>query len=78
MEFFKNLIKNRKSDFDYFLGLLASDGNITGNQIRIASISDENVEFLEHFKDFLDNKVNIHRNLRSDKQKYYNSIAFKN
>ena len=78
LEFFKNLIKNRKSDFDYFLGLLASDGNITGNQIRIASISDENVEFLEHFKDFLDNKVNIHRNLRSDKQKYYNSIAFKN
>lgn len=78
LEFFESLIHNRKEDFDYFLGILASDGNVVRDQIRISSISDENVEFLQHWVHFLDNKVKIHRNLRKDKQKYYNAVAFKN
>ena len=78
LEFFKSLIQNRKDDFDYFLGILASDGNVINNQIRISSIADENVEFLQHWVNFLDNKVIIHRNLRRDKQTYYNEVSFKN
>lgn len=31
LEFFKSLIETRKNDFDYFLGILATDGNICGN-----------------------------------------------
>ena len=77
-EFFESLIKSRKDDFDYFLGVLATDGNISQDQIRISCISDENVEFLQHFKDFLKDKVSIHRTLRKDKNTYYNSIVFKN
>jgi hypothetical protein len=47
--------------------VLASDGNIYKNSIRIGGISDENVEFLEHWCNFLDNKVTILRKLRTNK-----------
>lgn len=78
LEFFKEKIHQRKEDFDYFLGIFASDGNIYKNTIRIGGISDENVEFLQHWCDYLDNKVHIHRTLRSNKKSYQNIVAFKN
>lgn len=78
LEYFKNKIKYEKDNFDYFLGILATDGNVTKNQIRIGSIADNNIEFLEHWRTFLDKKVNIHRILRKDKNMYYNDVVFKN
>lgn len=78
IEFFKNKIETEKDNFDYFLGILATDGNICRNQIRIGGIADNNAEFLEHWRTFLDNKVSIHRNLRKDKNTYYSNVTFKN
>lgn len=78
LEFFVNKIKSNPKDFDYFLGLLASDGNVCENQIRINGISDENVEFLEHWVTFLENKVSIKRYLNPHTKIYYNKVVFKN
>lgn len=78
LEFILNKIKCNKRDFDYFLGIFASDGNVYKNIVRIGGIADENVEFLQHWCSFLDNKVAIKRRLRSSKKSYYNEVVFKN
>lgn len=78
LEYFKNKINLNKDDFDYFLGIFASDGNIYKNMIRIGGVADENVEFLEHWCSFLDNKVSIHRRLRKENNNYYSNVCFKN
>lgn len=78
LEFFKEKIDLNREDFDYFLGLFATDGNVCKNMVRIGGISDENVEFLQHWCDFLDNKVSIHRTLRSNNVSYQNTVQFKN
>lgn len=78
IEFFKKQIEKDKSGFDYFIGIFASDGNVYNNIIRIGGISDENAEFLNHWCNFLDNKVHIHRRLRTGKNTYYNEVSFKN
>ena len=77
-EFFIDKITKQKDDFDYFLGIFASDGNVYKNMVRIGGISDENVEFLQHWCSFLDNKVSIKRRLRSNKTSFYNDVVFKN
>lgn len=77
-DFFKNKIETEKDNFDYFLGIFASDGNICKDQIRISGIADNNVEFLQHWCNFLDNKVKIHRRLRNNKKEYYSEVVFKN
>lgn len=78
IDFFKNKIETEKDSFDYFLGIFASDGNIYKNQIRISGIADINIEFLQHWCNFLNNKVEIHRRLRQNKKDYYNEVVFKN
>lgn len=78
LDFFKSKINDEKDNFDYFLGIFASDGNIINNMVRISSIADENVEFLEHWCNYLENKVIIHRRLRNNKNSYYNEVCFKN
>lgn len=78
LDFFKYKIKTEKDNFDYFLGIFASDGNVYNNNIRISGIADENVEFLKHWCDFLNNKISIHRRLRTNKETYYNEVRFKN
>lgn len=77
-DFFKNKIETEKDNFDYFLGIFASDGNIYKDQVRISGIADNNVEFLQHWCNFLDNKVEIHRRLRRNKKDYYSEVVFKN
>ena len=62
-------------EFDYILGILATDGNIYKNSIKIEQ-SDENIEILKHFQDFLENKVPIKQTKHRNKS--YNYIGFKN
>lgn len=78
LDFFKEKITKDINGFDYFLGIFASDGNVCNNIVRISGIADENREFLEHWCNFLDNKVIIHRRLRQNKIAYYNEVCFKN
>lgn len=78
LDFFEQKIANNTSDFDYFIGIFASDGNVYKNMVRISGIADENIEFLEHWCNFLDNKVKIHRRLRASKKDYYSEVCFKN
>ena len=78
LEFFKTKISYEKDNFDYFLGILASDGNVINNVVRISGIADENTEFLEHWCNYLENKVTIHRRLRKNKGSYYSEVCFKN
>lgn len=78
LDFFKYKIETEKDNFDYFLGIFASDGNVYNDIIRISGIADENVEFLKHWCDYLNNKIFIHRRLRINKETYYNEVSFKN
>ena len=64
-------------DFDYFLGILATDGNIYNNMIR-AEFAPNNIEILENFKEFLQNKVTIHSRVRKSDNRTYYKICFKN
>lgn len=50
--------KEGTNDFDYFLGLLATDGCVTDNKI-ILDFSEENKELLDYWNEFLGNKCNI-------------------
>lgn len=50
--------KEGTSDFDYFLGLLATDGCITNNSV-VLDFSEENKELLDYWNEFLGNKCNI-------------------
>lgn len=72
-EFFTK--KEGTPEFDYILGILATDGNISKNAIRIEQ-ADNNIEILENFKDFVNNKVKINQSFHHNKK--YNIIQFKN
>lgn len=50
--------KEGTRDFDYFLGLLATDGCITDNRV-VLDFSEENKELLYYWNEFLNNKCNI-------------------
>lgn len=50
--------KEGTSDFDYFIGLLATDGCITGDRI-VLDFSEENKELLDYWNEFLGGKCNI-------------------
>lgn len=53
-------LKNKEGteSFDYFLGILATDGCITDDRI-VLDFSEENKEILNYWNDFLGNKCNI-------------------
>ena len=63
-------------EFDYFLGILATDGCICNNIISL-EFSEENKEILYYWKEFLGNTVaiNIHTNAKGID---YYKIAFQN
>ena len=56
--------KESTRDFDYFIGLLATDGCVTGNKI-VLEFGEKNKELLDYWNEFLGNKctinVSIHR-----------------
>lgn len=74
-----NDIKSKEgtSDFDYFLGLLATDGCITNNRI-ILDFSKENKELLDYWNEFLGNKCNITCSIHKVFKVPQYRIAFKN
>lgn len=68
--------KEGTPDFDYFIGILATDGNIHKSKVSI-QFSPENSEILNYWKEFLNNKVNIKSfTRRSDGRTYY-EVSFK-
>lgn len=67
--------KEGTSEFDYILGILATDGNITKNSVRIEQ-SNENIEILKHYCSFLNNSVKINKSYHHNTQ--YNIVSFKN
>lgn len=64
-------------DFDYFLGLLATDGCITDGKV-ILDFSEENKELLDYWNEFLGNKCNITCSLHKTYQVPQYRIAFRN
>lgn len=64
-------------DFDYFLGILATDGNICRSKISL-QFSLENSEILDHWKEFLEDRVDIKSFTRKDSGRTYKEIKFKN
>lgn len=50
--------KEGTRDFDYFLGLLATDGCVTNNNI-VLDFAEQNKELLDYWNEFLGNKCNI-------------------
>lgn len=50
--------KEGTDDFDYFIGLLATDGCVTKNNI-VLDFAEQNKELLDYWNEFLGNKCNI-------------------
>lgn len=69
--------KEGTSDFDYFIGLLATDGCLTGHSI-VLDFSEENKELLDYWNEFLGNKCNITTSIHKVYKVTQYRIAFKN
>lgn len=69
--------KEGTQDFDYFLGLLATDGCITGNKV-VLEFSKENKELLDYWNTFLGNKCTITISLHKTYKVPQYRIAFRN
>ena len=69
--------KEGTSDFDYFLGLLATDGYITNNRV-VLDFSEENKELLDYWNEFLGNKCNITVSIHKVFKVPQYRIAFRN
>lgn len=72
---FFNNVNTHKDNWEYFVGILATDGCISGNAVRL-QLSEDNKEILQYWKEFLGNTVKIGVSLR--KRRTYYSIQFKN
>ena len=72
-------IKNKENtrDFDYFLGLLATDGCVTGDRV-VLDFSEENKELLNYWNEFLGNKCNIIISIHKVYKVPQYRIAFRN
>lgn len=69
--------KEGTRDFDYFLGLLATDGCVTNNNI-VLDFSEENKELLYYWNEFLGNKCNINCSIHKIFKVPQYRIAFRN
>ena len=74
-----SIIKEREGtpEFDYFLGILATDGNIYKSKVAL-QFAENNKEILEHWRSFLNNLVDIKAYTRRDSDRTYYEIRFKN
>ncbi len=70
-------LKEGTPDFDYFLGLLATDGCVTENRI-VLDFSEENKELLDYWNNFLGNKCNITVSIHKVFKVPQYRIAFRN
>jgi len=69
--------KEGTRDFDYFLGLLATDGCITDNKI-VLDFAEQNKELLYYWNEFLGNKCNITVSIHKVFKTPQYRIAFRN
>lgn len=69
--------KEGTPDFDYFIGLLATDGCLTGNAV-VLDFSEENKELLDYWNEFLGNKCNITTSIHKIYKVTQYRISFKN
>lgn len=69
--------KEHTRDFDYFLGVLATDGCVTGDRI-VLDFSEENKELLSYWNEFLGNKCNINTSIHKVFKVPQYRIAFRN
>lgn len=69
--------KEGTPEFDYFLGILATDGNICKSKISLM-FAENNKEILEHWRSFLNNLVDIKEYTRRSDGRTYYEIKFKN
>lgn len=69
--------KESTRDFDYFIGLLATDGCITGNKI-VLDFSEKNKELLDYWNEFLGNKCNINISIHKVFKVPQYRISFRN
>lgn len=72
-------IKNKENtpDFDYFIGILATDGCVSNNTISL-EFSEDNSEILTHWNTFLENKCNVNTHLNKKTGITYYKISFMN
>lgn len=68
--------KEGTPDFDYFIGILATDGNVHKSKVSV-QFSKENSEILDNWKLFLENRVNIKSFTRKKDNRTYYEISFK-
>ena len=69
--------KEGSKDFNYFLGLLATDGCITGDRV-VLDFSESNKELLDYWNEFLGNKCNITKSIHKIYKVPQYRIAFRN
>lgn len=64
-------------EFDYFIGILATDGNICKSKIAL-QFAENNAQILDYWREFLDYKVDIKAYTRRKDNRTYYEIKFKN
>lgn len=69
--------KEGSRDFNYFLGLLATDGCVTGDRV-VLDFSESNKELLDYWNEFLGNKCNITKSIHKIYKVTQYRIAFRN
>lgn len=69
--------KEGSRDFNYFLGLLATDGCVTGDRV-VLDFSESNKELLDYWNEFLGNKCNITKSIHTIYKVTQYRIAFRN
>ena len=69
--------KEGSKDFNYFLGLLATDGCVTGDRV-VLDFSESNKELLDYWNEFLGNKCNITKSIHKIYKVPQYRIAFRN
>lgn len=69
--------KEGSSNFDYFIGIIATDGCIHNNTISLEFCKD-NIDILHYFKEFLNNKCNINEHYDKKDDVMYYKISFMN
>lgn len=75
LETWKNQEGSR--DFDYFIGILASDGCVTGITIAL-EFAENNKEILDHYNSFLGGVCNINSKYCEKRNNTYYNIKYKN
>ena len=64
-------------EFDYFIGILATDGSIVNTQVAL-EFAENNKEILEHYNKFLGDVCNINSRYCPKRNNTYYNIKYKN